>query len=299
MNLSIVVSMYNRKPGIIELISKLFFPSLLNNFSLNHELVIIDDCSPLETETRAMIEEFMPELIKNFGNVIFKRNPDNFGFAKSYNTGIKLANGKRLLITNDDVYFPRGSIAKLAGTLDKPAGYKIVGPITNASTAWSFQYCRQAPTLKSYSNAELEKLESFAKWLGSRMNGVQTITDNLCGFCFAADAEFFRQINGFDEAYKFGLYEDTDLIQRIVHKYGAEKIAINLEVFVGHGGIAGSSMSVLQQPSKMFLYSLINGAKYARSWGWLTLAKRLRYGLLSQMTGKGTISDLLPEKIDY
>lgn len=299
MNLSIITSMYNKDPEVIKLISELFFRSLLNNSSLDYELVIIDDHSPLETETRVMVEKFMPQLKRYFGNVIFKRNPKNLGFAQSYNTGIYMASCKQLLITNDDVYFPQGSIAKLVNTLNETAGYKIVGPVTNANTAWSFQYCQQAPILKSHSNDELEKLGVFAKWLENEMKGRRIITDNLCGFCFAADAEFLKKQGGFDESYKFGLFEDTDLIQRIVHKYGKEKVAINLEVFVNHGGTAGSSKSVKQLPAKMLYYSLINGAKYARSWGWWTLAKRIHYGLLSQITGRGTISEQLPKKINY
>jgi GT2 family glycosyltransferase len=294
---TIITSMYNRNRNVIETIDRLFFPSLLNNASTDYELVILDDHSWLEKETRTLLEKYWPDLRNKFGNIIITRNPANLGFAKSYNRGIRMASGKRLLIANDDVYFPRGSIAKLFDTLLEPAGYMVTGPITNASTSWSFQYCKQAPSLKSYSSAELEKLEVFARWLENKMGGVRLTTDNLCGFCFAADTKFLKTMGGFNEYYQFGLFEDTDLIQRIVRDYGQEKVAINLEVFINHGGLRGTSRSIMQLPAKVFYYSLVNAYKYAKQWGAWKLIQRLGYGPWSQITGKGTVSELLPKKI--
>ena len=293
MSISLIVSMYNRSSQIIRIIDSLFFPSLIRNASTDIELVIIDDCSPFQKETQTVVDKYLPVLKSDFGSVVFTRNSCNFGFARSYNIGMRMASGEQLLITNDDVYFPRGSIANLARTLKEPAGYLVAGHIVNASTAWSYQYCKQAPVLKSYASEELAKLEAFALFLERKMAGRRLITDNLYGFCFIADAGLLREMGGFDERYAYGLFEDTDLVQRIVREYSKKVIAINLGVFVGHGGIHGSSRSIFQLPAKLLYYTLVNGCKYANSWGWGTLAMRLRNGLLSQFTGKGTISELL------
>jgi GT2 family glycosyltransferase len=291
--ITIISSMYNRSLEVLEVIDKLFLPSLLENGGADRELILIDDCSPLKIETEAIIRKHLPELERRFGKVVFAQSETNRGFAGSFNKGLVLAHGKKIIITNDDVYFPPGSVGKLATTLDEQAGCLIVGPITNASTAWSFQYCRQAPTIKSYEAEEIAKLTQFSKRLAAAMAGRRMATDNICGFCFAADTNFLRLIGGFDENYAYGFFEDTDLIQRVAREFGAERIAINLAVFVGHGGIKGSSRSMLQHPLKAQLALIINGIKYANRWGWGKLLRRVIFGTRSQLTGKGTISEFI------
>jgi GT2 family glycosyltransferase len=297
--LSVITSMYNRSTEVLSAIDNLFFPSLLNNGNSGTEVIIIDDCSPLENETKAIVEKYLPDLKRRFGNVDFIRNASNLGFAKSFNKGLILAGGEKSVVVNDDLYFPQNSLAGLAATLDEPEGYLIAGPITNASSSWSYQYCKQAPQLESYALAEIEKLERFARWLLMVMKGRRMTTDNLCGFCFAADAVFLKKIGGFNERYGYyGFFEDTDLVQRIARECGEKKIAVNLEVFIGHGGVKGTSRTMLQQPLKMACALLVNGFKYANDWGYGKLLKRIIYGNWSQLTGKGTISELLPKKID-
>lgn len=295
--ISIVTSMCNRGPEVLEIIDKLLFPSLLNNGRSDMELVIIDDYSPLKNETQTIVEKHLCDLKSAFGNVVFIRNGSNLGFAKSFNRGMFMARGEKLIVANDDLYFPLNSIGRLAKTLDEPAGYLIAGPITNASSAWSFQYCKQAPLLRSYAPAEITRLEKFSEWLYAQMKGRRMTTDNLCGFCFAADPVLLKEFCGFDEQYGYGFYEDTDFVQRIAKAYGEKKIAINLEVFIGHGGDKGSSKTVSQELLKMNYALVTNGIRYGHRWGYWKLLKRIVFGIESQF-GKGTISELLPEKID-
>jgi GT2 family glycosyltransferase len=297
--MSVITSMNNRRKETLDVIENLLLPSLIQNGNANMELIIIDDFSPLENETREVVERYLCGLEFKFGNVVFTRNQANLGFAKSFNRGIKMARGEKLIIANDDLYFPSNSIEKLSQTLDEQEGCLIAGPITNANTSWSFQYCKQAPKLKAYTHKEIEKLELFAKRLAETMKGRRMATDNLCGFCFAADSTYLKDIGGFNEKYGYGFYEDTDLIQRTVRQYGIEKIVINLEVFVGHGGVKGASGTMLQEPLKMVQALVVNGFKYANDWGYGKLLKRVVYGLRSQLSGKGTISELLPREIRY
>jgi len=295
MTISIVTSMYNRKYEVLEVIDNLFFPSLLNNGNSEMELIIIDDCSPLFAMTLKTTKKYIYELSQKFGSVTFIRNEYNLGFARSFNKGISMAKGDKIIVANDDIYFPLGSIEKLAATLDDSAGYLIAGPITNSNTG-TFQYCKQAPTLKSYAPAEIAKLEKFSEWLSVKMNNRIMTTDNVCGFCFAIDPVLFKEMGGFDETYWYGFYEDTDLLQRIKKVYGEEKIAINLDIFVGHGGPNGFSRTMLQEPLKWNIALLINGIKYANRWGYRTWFKRLAY-IVQVESGKGTITELLPENI--
>lgn len=298
MKVSIVISMYNRGREVLETIDYLLFPSLLSNGDNDTELILLDDGSPLKEETEALMAKYLPLLREKFGRVLYRRSEKNLGFAKSYNRGLSLATGNKVIIANDDLYFPRESIKRLVKTLDEAEGYVIAGPITNANTSWSFQYCKQAPRVVDYTLVEKEKLELFAKWLGERMDGKRIQTENLCGFCFVARTNALKKIGGFDEGYRHAYYEDTDLIQRIAKKFGEKKIAICMDVFVGHGGIRGTSRSVLQRPIRGAYALLINGFRYANTWGYGKWFKRLVYGTLSQLTGRGTVSELLPKQIN-
>lgn len=295
---SIVTSMYNKNNEVLKTIDNLFLSSLINNGNKDTEVIIIDDCSPLRTETENVINKHLPLLKDAFGSVLFIRNESNLGFAKSFNRGINIATGENLLITNDDVYFPVGSIQKLVDTLSESDHYALVGPISNNPELWSFQYCMQAPKIKSFSVEEINKLESFSIRLAYLMHDQRKTVDNLCGFCFATDASFLKSIGGFSEKYEHGYFEDTDLIQRINHSYGLKKVAVNMEVFISHGGPKGASQSFKQLPIKMVISLIINSFKYANTWGYGTLLNRYIYGIGSQK-GKGTISELLHPNLQF
>ena len=117
MSTTIVTSMYNKSSQVIETIDKLFLPSLLNNASSDKELILIDDVSPAKSETLALLDKYLPELKKKFGNVEFVQNEENLGFGPSYNGGIMRANGANIVVVNDDVYFPENSVSKLTSIL--------------------------------------------------------------------------------------------------------------------------------------------------------------------------------------
>ena len=296
---TIITSMYNGRQKVLDIIDKLLLPSLLNNGNANTELILIDDCSPLKKETNVLIGKYLPDLENVFGSVIFTKNQSNLGFAKSFNRGIKMASGRNLVVANDDLYFPKGSIEKLVGTLLNPR-YLLVGPISNNKELFTFQYCKQAPKLRSYSSREIERLELFSKFLTEEMRGQLKVSDDLCGFCFAADSLFMKEIGGFNENYKHGFWEDVDLIRKINDEYGYGKTVINMEVFIGHRGVGGSpSTFFAQQPLKAAYYLLVNGFKYANTWGYGRAIKRMIFGLLSQHSGKNTISELLPKEIKF
>ncbi|MCX6754234.1 MAG: glycosyltransferase [Candidatus Nomurabacteria bacterium] len=295
---SIITSMYNKHSEVLKIIDELFIPSLIQNGNKDTEIIIIDDCSLLEAETENLINKHLPSLRNSFASVIFVKNQVNLGFAKSFNRGINMACGENLLITNDDVYFPIGSIKKLVDTLSESENYALVGPVSNNIELWSFQYCKQAPKIASYSDQEIARLELFSTWLAKNMHNQRKTVDNLCGFCFAADASFLKKFGGFSEKYKHGYFEDTDLIKQITKKYGYEKIAVNMEVFINHGGPKGASQTFKQLPVKMFISLIVNSFKYANTWGYSTLLKRIIYGLKSHF-GIGTISELIPKKIKF
>lgn len=265
-DISIIVSIYNKKQSTLDVIDKLFFPSLINNASTNKELIIIDDCSPLKKETRILIKKYEKRLIKKFGNYKFIENSNNLGFAGSYNKGLKIASGKTVILTNDDVYFPLNSINELNRLLRSNKNFGAVIPVTNS--AYGSHNTLLLNRLKSLSNKEVEKIELFSKWLKKVMKNqyfLAKMTDNLTGFCIVADKNFLDKIGYFDTRYKYGMVEDTDLFKRIL--LDKKEIIISLGIFVEHGGIGGGSSSILQHPYKAIKNYISNSIKYIAKWG--------------------------------
>jgi GT2 family glycosyltransferase len=279
--------MYNRKREVFDVIENLFFPSLINNASSDKELVIIDDCSPLEKETRQLVERNLEGLSK-FGNVIFKRNDKNKGFAGAFNEGTSLASGKNLFITNDDIYLPEGSVSSLVSTLHESNNYGLVGPIVNARDVWTYQYCKQAPKINSYSKEEIKKIQDFSIFCKERMKGMRIKTDVLSGFCWAADMARVREERGFDEDYKNGSFEDIDLARKMSKKYD---IIINPEIFVYHGDLKNNHVSLNQQRIKRHYNELKNTLTFSKKNGYFVTLKHLSKAIY-RSTGKDTVSEL-------
>ena len=291
--ISIVTSMYNRKEETVHIIEKLFFTSVLNNASSSKQLIIVDDSSPLEKQTKELINKYMPDIKKAFGDVKFERNEKNLGFAGSYNKGMKLADGKLTVVTNDDVYFPENSIVELANTLLEDDHYGIIAPIMDCVT-WTDQHCKQAPRIKSYSEDEFEKLETFSQGLKKSLKGIRIKTNIVHGICFAVNTNQFNEIGGFDESFRYGTWEDNDLSRRYNQEYD---IIINPEVFIHHGGLKGGKLSVSQQPYKLYAFSTINAIKYVIKWR--DPIGTLKYLIKGQVLAKGNtlVSKLIEDRM--
>ncbi len=290
---SIITSMYNKSQSTIDVIDKLFFPSLLNNASKDTELIILDDTSPMKKETALLIKKYINKLEKGFGRVIFKRNISNLGFAGSFDKGISLARGEKLFIVNDDMYLPRGSVSSLIDTLYENNEYGLVGPITNQADTWSYQYCKQAPKISSYSKKEYNLLEKFAQLSKKIMKGKRLEKEIITGFCFAVDASKMREYGGFDKSFKNGGFEDIDLVMRMRKKY---LIIINPEVFVYHGGLDGSHISLNEHRMRRHYNEIANALKFSKHWNYFSTIKFIFRGLY-RYTGKDTVSDLFKQEL--
>jgi GT2 family glycosyltransferase len=281
--------MYNKSPGVIETIDKLFFPSLLNNASSNKQLIILDDASPAKKETEQLLEKYFQDFKKQFGDVKIIRNSPNLGFGPSYNEGIMNSEGDALVVTNDDVYFPKNSIDNLTNILAENTAHGLIGPITNEKTSFTYQYCKQAPNIQAYNQEEFQKIENFAEYASKLMKNKRIPADVITGFCFATPRDLIQELRGFDENFKFGLYEDTDLAKRVNQTH---QVIIAPEVYVHHGGLKGASGSISQLPLKTAKAGIINHYKYGQKWGHWNALKHFVKGMYSMQTGKNTVSEL-------
>ncbi len=257
---TIVASMYNARPDVLEVIERLFFPSLIRNASPQLQFILLDDASPLREETERLVARFASDLRRAFGDFQFLRNPRNLGFAGSYNRGMRRAEGEHVILINDDVYLPQGSLESLLDILHSEVGVGLVGPVTN----WvcGYQNTRLFPRLKDFSPSELERIEAFARELRRRVGRRVIPVTRLIGFCLAISGDLIREIGYLDESFTHGLYEDDDYCLR-ARKVGY-RVLVDVATFVEHGGPRGGGMSFRQSFLKTLVAAFTNGVRLAR-----------------------------------
>jgi len=259
---SIVISMYNVRPEAIEVIDKLLMPSLLNNIDSGKQLILLDDASPLCKETSALVDKYRPDLERKLGDFKYLENDQNLGFSGSYNKGMKSSDGKAVMISNDDVYFPLQSIDSLFNVLNSHPDAGAVGPVTNY--AYNFQNTRLFGRIRDYSAGELQRIEDFASELRKIMQDKTYESFGLIGFCLAFRKDVLEDVGYFDERYKHGLYEDSDLNRKIINS--GRKIILDASTFVEHGGPDGGSMSIDINSLKGMKALFVNMFKYVTKW---------------------------------
>ncbi len=126
MKLSTVIVNYNSGDNLKE---------CLRNIPKEYETIVIDNNSSDSSLSKIKSER-----------VTLIKNRENLGFAKAVNLGIKIANGKNILLMNPDVKLKKDTIAKTLDFLEKKQDANIVG-CRLANPDGSPQYsCRRFPT---------------------------------------------------------------------------------------------------------------------------------------------------------
>lgn len=91
-NISIIIPAYNEEKNILNTLNECF--KTLKNYSLNYEVICVDDCSNDDTYT----------ILKNYREnpIILLRNKKNIGFGGSYWEGVKKSTNDMIFILPGD-----------------------------------------------------------------------------------------------------------------------------------------------------------------------------------------------------
>ena len=163
------------------------------------EIIIIDNNST--DGTREFLQTIQDE------NISCIYNKENKGYSYANNQGIEKASCEYICFLNNDTMVFSGWDISLINALDSTDA-AFSGPITNSSAGLQCEDYRlkevQAVNYKHKAN-ELSK---------NKKNSTRTGTFQLIGFCLMSKLSFIKKLNGFDEGFKLGNFEDMDLILR-------------------------------------------------------------------------------------
>ena len=199
------------------------FECLGNTIDPKQHIVVVNDAST-DAKIRPMIGKFASD---RPGTTVIHRK-QNLGFSGAVNDGMRLAEGRHLVLLNTDLLVPMGWLARLMAPIDAaPEGIASVTPFSNTSSLTGFPDIAQEDQL--FMGLSLSKIDDAFR-------NITPITVDLpsgCGFCMALSAAAIAQIGAFDtETYKRGYFEETDWCQRAVIAGFRHVMASNL--FVEH-----------------------------------------------------------------
>jgi GT2 family glycosyltransferase/predicted Zn-dependent protease len=205
--------------------TRLCLDSLLRNTRPPYELILVDNGST--DETPALLEEVrgMPGPLR----VEVVRNDTNRGFAAACNQGLAKAQGRYLVLLNNDTVVTPGWLDGLIRWAlhewSPGGGVGLVGAVTNYG---------RPPQQVVGDYADLAGLEDFAARNRRDHAGEAAEAERLGGFCLLMRRDVYEEVEGFDEQYRVGFFEDDDLCVRV--RQAGYRLLAALDVFIHHSG---------------------------------------------------------------
>ncbi|MCX5791488.1 MAG: glycosyltransferase family 2 protein [Elusimicrobia bacterium] len=267
--LSVIVPVYSLDSYLAEMLDRLFLSGLRLHAGRPVELVIVDDASPLETETAASATE-----AAHWAKVVYHRNKENLGYVRSVNKGLSLATGENLLLCNSDTRLAPGALARLEAALDAGPGFGLAGPVSNGGYGALQQAAGAPPPLETFEEAELRRFDAFGLALSGR--GLPPVEAGwLVGFCMLLRREVYEELGPLDEGFGFGYLEEVDYAIRA--RKAGWKLVVAPDAFVFHGGLRKSfqptgpnagSQTARAMPVRTTLRILRGMLRLTRKYGW-------------------------------
>jgi GT2 family glycosyltransferase/glycosyltransferase involved in cell wall biosynthesis len=135
-------------------------------------------------------------------------NDENHGFARGCNEGASAARGDVIVFLNNDTIVHGSWLDELLAPFADPE-VGAVGPRSNRVSG--HQLVEDVP----YRRDDVTAIGEFAEERLRAHRGSTSELARLVGFCMAVRAETFRAVEGFDEGYPIGGYEDDDLCMKL------------------------------------------------------------------------------------
>ena len=208
----------------------------------------------------------------------------NSGYSGGNNTGVRESSPEILILLNSDTEVLPGAIPRLVELMNEHPDWSMLGPVSNQSG--NDQHIHTVGTTVQ------EILSEGAAWC-AHSHDCHYPTDILHFFCVVIRKDVYNQLNGLDEEFGLGYYEDTDFNYRAVK--ARMKLMITEDVFVYHRGSGSFSKTsaavrkMVKQNKKLFKKKQGHGHNTAH-WRLKNLTAMARY--VEQVTPDAPLEDL-------
>ncbi len=208
-DLSIIIVNYNVK----EFLKNLLHSIKKASQNLDTEIIVVDNAS--DDGSVEMLQEKFPD-------VKLIANEENLGFGKANNLGLKLAQGKYILLINPDTLVAEDTFDELIRFFESHPDAGMVGcKILNPDGTLQLACRRSFPgpwtsfTKVTGLSALFPKSKLFARYNLTYLDENQTYeVDAISGSFMMMRKEVYEKVGGFDEQF-FMYGEDLDLCYRI------------------------------------------------------------------------------------
>jgi|GEM_PF-3027376 len=208
------------------------------------EVIVVDNGSTDET----------PRQLRAFPWVRVVTNAENRGFAGGCNDGAAIATREVVVFLNNDTILAGPWLDTLLAPFTS-AEVGATGPRSNMVSG--LQLVQPVP----YLSPLLPEFARFASCWASWFQGQTVEVDRLVGFCLAVRHCAFQEVEGFDERYAVGGFDDDDLCRKLT-SLGWKLLVANAS-FVHHAGHATFDANELD----WFALQCANQARYEEKWG--------------------------------
>ncbi len=188
--------------------------------SYPYELILVDNASSDGTV------DYLKELEKSRSNVKVIFNKENRGFSAGNNQGVRAAAGHYICLLNNDVLVADGWLEDLIEAFDRDEKIGMVSAVTNSASGLQ--------VLKDVPYTDNEGFYNFAGQWRQLHKGQVTPRRRLAGFVLLTNREIYNAIDGFDEIYGLGNFEDDDISLKI--RAAGYALMVHDGTFIHHFG---------------------------------------------------------------
>ena len=213
-HISIITLTYNQLEYTQKFIESIF------NYTEDFELIIVDNNST--DGTRA----YLNKLKNKHSNIKVILNGENYGFPKAINQALNIANGKFIVLTNNDIIVTQNWLDKLVSVAESDDNIGIVGPISN------FVSGVQLDQNAKYNS--IEQMHKYSDKVSQQNKGEKKEFPRVAFLCTLIKKEVIDKIGGLDERFSPGNFEDDDFCLRA--QLAGFKTVIAKDVFIHHYG---------------------------------------------------------------
>lgn len=166
--------------------------------------------------------------------------PENRGFPKACNSGLRLARGGSLLLLNNDVTVTRNWLTQLKQGLFSDPMVGIVGPVTNYASGIQQINIPFDSKAQFLDIAAAHNHSDPSRWIE---------VPRIVGLCFMFKRELMEKIGYLDERFSPGHYEDDDYCYRA--RLAGYRLLVCGDTLVHHEGSASFRKSGEERLSEL------------------------------------------------